>query len=148
MVENDLIIIAAILALALFSLGITLFARRRKTLLGVGHGSSQDSASSPMDGNSQAKQSSSTESGLDITITFSDSRQQFRWNGLNDSLLEFAESRGIEVECLCRAGECGSCRTRLVEGEVEYFQKPAINPGRGYCLMCISKPKSNLILQR
>ncbi|MES9971211.1 MAG: 2Fe-2S iron-sulfur cluster-binding protein [Candidatus Thiodiazotropha sp.] len=148
MVENDLIIIAAILVLALLSVGITLLRRRRKTLFDAGHNSSRESAAIAMDADNELYRNVTTESELDITITFSESKKAFRWIGANDSLLEFAESRGVEVECLCRAGECGSCRTKLIEGEVEYHQKPSINPGRGYCLLCISKPKSDLILER
>lgn len=83
-----------------------------------------------------------------FSVTFSDCGNQHRWIETNDSLLEFIESRGIDVEHLYRAGECVSCRTKLIEGEVEYHQKPGINPGRGYCLLCISKPKSNLALKR
>lgn len=84
----------------------------------------------------------------DIIITFSDSGMQYRWIATNESLLEFIESRGIEVDCLCRAGECGSCRTKIIAGEVEYHTEPAIYPGDGYCLLCVSTPKSDLVLAK
>ncbi|MBT2968331.1 MAG: hypothetical protein B6D72_15660 [gamma proteobacterium symbiont of Ctena orbiculata] len=137
--SDDLIIIAAIMVLAIVSVGIRLLARRKKTILVTGDG---NTASPP------GLLHDMSVDGLDITVTFSESAKQYRWLETNDSLLEFAESRGIEVESLCRAGECGSCRTKLIEGEVEYHQEPAINPGRGYCLLCIAKPRSDIVLAK
>lgn len=83
-----------------------------------------------------------------ISVNFSKSGVQHLWDPEQKSLLEFIESRNIEVESQCRAGECGSCRTKLISGEVEYLQEPSINPGRGHCLLCVSVPKSDLTLDR
>ncbi len=145
---GDLVIITAILALAIFSVGIRVLLRRDKTLLDSGESSTVESSAYLNDVCNEVIDRPPTEHALDVTIDFSESGKCYRWIQSHDSLLEFAESRGVEVESLCRAGECGSCRTRLVQGEVEYTQVPAINPGRGYCLLCISKPKSDLILEK
>ena len=37
------------------------------------------------------------------------------------SLLAALESHNIDVEYQCRAGYCGSCRTRLVSGQVDWL---------------------------
>ncbi|MEW8615830.1 MAG: 2Fe-2S iron-sulfur cluster-binding protein [Candidatus Thiodiazotropha endolucinida] len=145
---GDLIIITAILALAIFSAGIRLLLRRDKTLLDSGESSTFESSTYADGVCGEAIDSPPIEHALDVTIDFSESGKCYRWIQSHDSLLDFAESRGVEVESLCRAGECGSCRTRLVQGEVEYTQVPAINPGSGYCLLCISRPKSDLILEK
>ena len=145
---DDLTIISMILALAVLPQGIRFLARRGKALYDSGQGSTLEIPTYARDLSSEKLAGTAVASKQEITVTFSDSGKQYRWIETNDSLLEFAESRGIEVESLCRAGECGSCRTRLIEGEVEYHEKPGINPGRGHCLLCISKPKSNLVLKR
>ena len=40
------------------------------------------------------------------------------------SILETVEHNGIEIHSQCRDGFCGACRTRLLEGEVEYTSDP------------------------
>jgi ferredoxin len=145
---DDLIIIAAIISFAAFSVAVRLYARHRKTLLVSGENSIQESSSLANCVDAGTTDEPSIERKLDITITFSESGRQYRWIATKESLLEFIESRGIDVECLCRAGECGSCRTKIIEGEVEYHKEPAINPGRGYCLLCVSTPKSDLVLAK
>ena len=55
-----------------------------------------------------------------FTVTFSKSGKSIPWDPAADSLLEFAEANGIEVESGCRAGSCGSCQTGLPAGEVDY----------------------------
>jgi len=81
-----------------------------------------------------------------FTITFSKSDKSIPWDPGTDSLLEFAESNGIEVESGCRAGSCGSCQTGLAAGEVDYNQAPDADVDSGHCLMCITTPKSDLTL--
>jgi ferredoxin len=61
-------------------------------------------------------------------------------------LLEFAESNGIAIDAGCRAGQCGSCETRLVSGEVSYHQRPDWEVAQGYCLPCVCAPSSALEL--
>lgn len=82
----------------------------------------------------------------DFTITFSKSGKNILWDSSADSLLEFAESKGIEVESGCRAGSCGGCQTRLAAGEVDYNQVPDADVDAGHCLLCITTPKSDLTL--
>jgi len=81
-----------------------------------------------------------------FTITFSKSGKSIPWDPSADSLLEFAESNGIEVESGCRAGSCGSCQTGLAAGEVDYNQAPDADVDPGHCLLCITTPKSDLTL--
>jgi len=83
-----------------------------------------------------------------LTVTLAESGRQFPWDQNAACLLEFIQSQGIEVDCLCRAGECGSCRTRVIEGEVAYLKAPKIDPGDGHCLLCVTLPRSDLVLDR
>lgn len=82
----------------------------------------------------------------DITVTFSKSGRQVAWNRSSDSLLEFAEAAGIDVDSGCRAGSCGGCQTTIEAGEVEYNQQADADLEPGRCLLCISRPKNNLTL--
>jgi hypothetical protein len=81
-----------------------------------------------------------------FTITFSKSGKSIPWDPGADSLLEFAEANGIEVESGCRAGSCGSCQTGLAAGEVDYNQEPDADVDSGHCLLCITTPKTDLTL--
>lgn len=81
-----------------------------------------------------------------ITVNFSRSGKSITWDSTVDSLLEFAEANDIEVESGCRAGSCGSCQTALKAGEVDYNQEPDADVEPGHCLLCISTPKCDLIL--
>jgi uncharacterized protein YcbX/ferredoxin len=62
-------------------------------------------------------------------------------NGNNQQiLLEQLEQAGIRVPYSCRAGICGSCRIKLVDGEVTALKKSAIgNDGTILCCSCVPK---------
>ncbi|RPH21700.1 MOSC domain-containing protein [Buttiauxella warmboldiae] len=63
--------------------------------------------------------------------------QQFHGNN-QQILLEQLEQQGIRVPYSCRAGICGSCRIKLVSGEVKALKKSAIsNDGTILCCSCI-----------
>lgn len=62
----------------------------------------------------------------------------------NGSLLESLEKAGIPIESHCRKGFCGACRTKLIEGEVEYFHEPIGFTRKGEVLACCCKPKTHL----
>lgn len=68
--------------------------------------------------------------------------------GGNQSLLEVAEAAGVEIPSSCRAGVCLTCRTRLLQGEVECSSDSLDDDDRaeGYILPCISYAKGHCIL--
>lgn len=80
-------------------------------------------------------------------IHFSKSDRRVTWQPGGGSLLELAEAEGIEVESGCRAGGCGACQTRLESGEVRYEAPPDTEIEVGHCLLCTSRPGSDLVLQ-
>jgi len=82
-----------------------------------------------------------------VNITFSRSGKRLTWDPAAGSLLEFAESNGIDVDSGCRAGSCGSCQTALTAGEVEYSQQPDADIDPGHCLLCIATPSCDLVLE-
>lgn len=86
-------------------------------------------------------------SSADIQVNFALSGKQLPWQPSANSLLEFAEAHGIPVNSGCRAGGCGSCRTKLQAGEVSYRQPPDYDPEPGACLPCVCTPKTSITLE-
>ena len=61
-----------------------------------------------------------------------------------DSILEVAEQAGVAIDSSCRVGNCGTCKQRLVSGEICYDGEPdALDDDdrtQGYILTCIAHP--------
>ncbi|MFU2326094.1 pyridoxamine 5'-phosphate oxidase family protein [Pseudomonas sp. NFX98] len=75
-----------------------------------------------------------------VKVLFSASAKEARWEPGGGSLLELAESRGLNPDFSCRGGSCGTCRTRLVSGQVHYLNLPAEMPAEGEVLICCAVP--------
>jgi ferredoxin-NADP reductase len=61
------------------------------------------------------------------------------------TLLEAAEDGGIEIPSLCRAGVCGTCRTRVTAGDVDCASL-ALDEGdraQGFVLACVATARSS-----
>lgn len=56
------------------------------------------------------------------------------------SLLELAESQGLNPDVSCRGGSCGTCRTKLISGQVHYLNLTAEMPAEGEVLICCAVP--------
>jgi ferredoxin-NADP reductase len=59
------------------------------------------------------------------------------------TLLEVAESHGVDIPFGCRQGRCGACVTRLLEGDVEMDIEDGLASGdkaEGRILMCVARP--------
>lgn len=81
-----------------------------------------------------------------VDVRFERSKRTLAWDGLDPTLLDFAERKGIAIESGCRSGSCGSCETRIVSGTVRNTQVGAYEVTVGHCLLCISEPASALVL--
>ena len=75
-----------------------------------------------------------------VPVYFSASSKEARWKPDSGSLLELAESRGLTPEFSCRGGSCGTCKTRLLSGQVHYPNPPAELPQDGGVLICCVVP--------
>lgn len=80
-------------------------------------------------------------------VAFARSGETVDWSPDAGSLLELAEAGGIKARCGCRQGICGLCATPVRQGKVDYLRRPAKDPAPGMCLPCITRPKSDLILE-
>jgi len=66
-----------------------------------------------------------------------------------DTLLDTCEAAGIEIPSACRAGVCGTCRARLVDGQVrcdsDFLDES--DQADGYILPCVSWPESDCAME-
>jgi ferredoxin-NADP reductase len=65
------------------------------------------------------------------------------------SLLDAAEAAGVTIESLCRSGVCGTCRTRVVSGEMHCASSMLDDADRqnGFVLACVSHPQTNCVIE-
>lgn len=62
-------------------------------------------------------------------------------------ILQFAENQGVALPFSCRNGACTTCAVRVLSGEI--YQPEAMGLSlelrdRGYALLCVSYPRSDL----
>ena len=65
------------------------------------------------------------------------------------SLLETAENNGIHIPYGCRQGQCGTCATRLLGGEIKMDREDGLDPAlkaQGYVLTCVGRARGNVSL--
>lgn len=60
------------------------------------------------------------------------------------NLLAALEAKQIPVEYQCREGYCGSCRCKLLKGEVEWVSSPLGFINKDEILPCCVKPKGEI----
>ncbi|MDJ0871612.1 MAG: MOSC domain-containing protein [Gammaproteobacteria bacterium] len=79
-------------------------------------------------------------------VAFARSGLTTTWDPECETLLDLAEHQGLSPDYSCRSGICRTCMCRLVEGEVEYLQEPLNQPEPGCVLICVSRPKTNVVI--
>lgn len=81
-------------------------------------------------------------------ITFARSCQTHT-AGKRDTLLDAAEACGVAIPSLCRAGVCGTCRTRVKEGTVRCDTSALGEDERadGYVLACVAHADSHCTVE-
>src|ERR1043166_3201308 len=67
----------------------------------------------------------------------------------NESVLDAAQRAGLEIPFSCRKGVCGTCKGRVVCGEVRAFAGDALGAAEraeGQVLFCNARPRSDLVI--
>jgi CDP-4-dehydro-6-deoxyglucose reductase, E3 len=69
-----------------------------------------------------------------------------------DTILAAALNEGFHLPYGCRNGACGSCKGKLVAGEIDYgkYQHTALSEDEraaGYALFCVAKPLSDVTIE-
>ncbi len=68
--------------------------------------------------------------------------------GAGQTILDAAESAGLEIPSMCRGGVCGTCRVQLLQGEVDgkFDTLDAGERGEGFILACVAQPRSDCLI--
>jgi ferredoxin len=82
-----------------------------------------------------------------IEVTFARSKKRVAWDPAQRSLFYAAEKAGVGIPYACLQGQCGTCVTKLAAGDVEYPQEPEFPVRAGYCLPCIARPRTSVVLE-
>ncbi len=86
--------------------------------------------------------------GSDVTITLDGRRSSFRLKAGDVPVLEAALAVRSDAPFACRGGVCGTCRAKVLEGEVEMDTNYALEPDEiaaGYVLTCQSHPTTPVV---
>jgi ferredoxin len=63
----------------------------------------------------------------------------------DQTILEAAQSQGLDLPCSCLAGVCTSCAAQLVSGQVDQTEGMGDDVGSlGYALLCVAYPRSDV----
>lgn len=66
----------------------------------------------------------------------------------SDNVLTALLARGYDIEYQCRSGYCGSCRTKIIEGSVEYKEEPLAFIEKDEILPCCCTLKESITIDR
>ena len=100
--------------------------------------------SSPSAPTPKSPSKAATPASSSPAIVFAQSGQEISCDG-EESILEVAEAEDIELPYGCKAGACGMCKLRKLEGEVTYDEEPDCE--EGYVLTCIAKPVNKVVIE-
>ena len=88
---------------------------------------------------------------MSYRITIKPSNHSFRASE-DETILESALREGFVIAYGCRNGACGTCKGRVLEGEVDYgiYQEHALpdeEKRRGHALFCQARPRRDLVIE-
>jgi len=75
-----------------------------------------------------------------VAVAFMNSLKEARWTPQSGTLLDLAEARGLSPDFSCRAGTCGTCKTKLLAGAVAYVNRPTAKIAHDEVLICSAVP--------
>ena len=79
-------------------------------------------------------------------VRFVKSQTDAEWHDPEQTVWELAREHEVELPSGCLSGVCGSCRVKLISGEVEYDRDISLELAGGECLTCVAKPKTDLVI--
>ncbi|MGZ9708061.1 2Fe-2S iron-sulfur cluster-binding protein [Pseudomonas sp. GNP013] len=84
-------------------------------------------------------------SGVQLTVRIDGATRRLRLASGTSSLLDSMLAAGLAPPYSCKAGVCGTCRCKVLEGEVQMQSPHALGPSevaQGYVLACMSSVQS------
>lgn len=65
-------------------------------------------------------------------------------------ILHSLENQGVDLPFSCRNGACTACAVRVISGDLYQPEAMGLSPDlqkEGYALLCVSYPRSNLVVE-
>jgi ferredoxin-NADP reductase len=87
----------------------------------------------------KSAQADSAPTELDVLVEFARSGKTYTVRG-GQTLLEAAEEHGVGIPSSCRQGQCGTCKTKLLGGNVRMDAEEGLDPdsrAQGFVLTCV-----------
>jgi len=87
---------------------------------------------------------------MSLKIKFTRSRTTVEWNDQYGSILELAEDNGIALESDCQMGICGTCKVKLLSGEVAMETEDGLSDRdreEGMVLPCVAVPTTDVAIE-
>jgi ferredoxin len=84
-----------------------------------------------------------------MKIQFQKSGKTLEWDDRFENVLDLAEANGIQLENACRVGVCGTCKVKLLSGEVYMETEDGLQDEdrkQNMILPCVAVPKSDLVI--
>jgi ferredoxin len=84
-----------------------------------------------------------------LTVEFKKSNKAAEWEDRFESILELAEEHGVEIESDCRQGFCGTCKTKLLSGEVNMEVTDGLDEeelDQNIVLPCVAIPTTDIVI--
>src|SRR5690606_20168310 len=85
-----------------------------------------------------------------FTVTFQKTRREISCVS-TQSVLDAAKQAGVRMPYSCSQGMCGTCKVKLISGQVHMEHKGGIRQreiDQGYALLCCSRPLSDLVVDK
>lgn len=87
---------------------------------------------------------------MSLKVEFKNSGKTFEWSDQYESILDLAETNGVEIESECQQGYCGTCKTKLLQGEVNMEVSDGLDDDelkQNMILPCVSVPKTDVKIE-
>lgn len=87
---------------------------------------------------------------MGYNIEFRQSQKTLEWDDRFESILELAEENDIDIDYECRQGFCGTCKVRLLSGQVDMEVEDGLEEQdiqEGFILTCVAVPLSDIVLE-
>lgn len=81
-----------------------------------------------------------------VAVRFEHSDVDAEWSDPEQTLWELARESDVELPSGCLSGVCGCCRVKLLKGKVEYDREVSIELAEDECLTCVTRPKTEVVL--
>jgi ferredoxin len=84
-----------------------------------------------------------------MKIQFQKSDKTLEWDDRFENVLDLAEANGIQLENACRVGVCGTCKVKLLSGEVYMETEDGLQDedrNQNLILPCVAVPKTDLVI--